>query len=90
MCETADDRLRIRTIEVLCLSCLSLPEAVAILVAAWSVLVEPRARGAIERTLWATLILLMAHERDSRREPTRFLKTSTPLWTAIRDSRISV
>jgi hypothetical protein len=76
MWTTEDDRLRIRTIGVLGISSLSHPEAVSILVAAWDVLVEPRARGAIRRALGATLFLLMAHERDSRREPTRLLKTS--------------
>jgi hypothetical protein len=51
MYETEDDRLRIRTSEVLGISSLSHPEAVASLVATWGVLVEPRARGAIQRAL---------------------------------------
>jgi hypothetical protein len=43
--ETEDVRLRVRTIEVLGISSLSHTEAIAILVAAWRGLVEPRARG---------------------------------------------
>jgi hypothetical protein len=69
MYETADVRLRIRTIEVLGLSCLSHPEAVAILVAVRSVLVEPRARGAIERALFATLLILILRCGDTQVEP---------------------
>jgi hypothetical protein len=71
MYETADDRLRIRTIEILGLSCLCHPEAIAILVAAWGVLVEPRARGAIQRALCATLLLLILRCVDTEPEPPR-------------------
>jgi hypothetical protein len=45
MCTTEDDRLRIRTIKILGVCCLCHPGAVAILVAASKVVVEPRARG---------------------------------------------
>jgi hypothetical protein len=69
MYETADGRLRIRTIEVLGLSCLSHPEAVSILVAAWWVLVEPGARGTIERVLFATLLGLLLRHGVSQRGP---------------------
>jgi hypothetical protein len=51
MWTTEDDRLRIRTIEVLGISSLSHPEAVSALAAAWGVVIEPRARGAIQRAL---------------------------------------
>jgi hypothetical protein len=70
MYETADDRLRIRTIEILGLSCRCHPEAIAILVAAWGVLVESRARGVIERALFATLLILLARNGVSQPEPT--------------------
>jgi hypothetical protein len=71
MYEAADDRLRIRTIEVLGLYSQAHPEAVAILVAAWGVLIDPRARGAIERALFATLLILILRHGNSQPEPTR-------------------
>jgi hypothetical protein len=71
MYETDDDRLRVRTIEVLGLSCKSHPEAVSILVAAWWVLVEPCARGTIERALFATLLNLLLRHGVSQPEPKR-------------------
>jgi hypothetical protein len=71
MYETADDRLRIRTIEVLGVSYQSHPEAAAILIAAWGVLVEPCSRGTIERALFATLLILVLRRGVSQLEPKR-------------------
>jgi hypothetical protein len=71
MYEVEGDQLRVRTIEVLGLSYLSHPEAVAILVAAWSVLVEPRARGAIQRAMFSTLLILILRCGDTQPEPPR-------------------
>jgi hypothetical protein len=59
---TEDDRLRIRTIEVLGVCCLLHPQAHAILVAALKVVVEPRALGAIRRALCATTNILALME----------------------------
>jgi hypothetical protein len=71
MYTTEDGRLRIRTIEVLGVCCQSHPGAVAILVAALNLVVEPRALGASRRALCATMHTLALRCDDTRPEPKR-------------------
>jgi hypothetical protein len=71
MWSTEDDRLRIRTIEVLGVCSLSHPEAIAFLVASLKVVIEPRALGAIRRALCATSHILAFMEPDPQPEPKR-------------------
>jgi hypothetical protein len=68
MYPTEDDRLRIRAIEVLDLSSRSPHGAIAILIAAWGVLVDPSARLAIQRAPCATLLILSLRCGNSRPE----------------------
>jgi hypothetical protein len=89
MYKTADDRLRIRTIEVLGLSCQAHPEAVAILVSAWSVLVEPRAQGAIERALFATLVILILRHGVPQPEPLRGGRNGTRRAASSRARKVA-
>jgi hypothetical protein len=71
MWTSEDDRLRIRTIEVLGVCCLSHPEARAILIVSLKVVVEPFALGAIRRALCATGHMLALTNLDPQPEPGR-------------------
>jgi hypothetical protein len=71
MWTSEDDQLRVRTIEALGVCCLSHPEAVSILAAALNVVVEPRALGAIQRALCASMLILALRQYDSQPEPER-------------------
>jgi hypothetical protein len=71
MWTTEDDRLRIRTIEVLGACCLSHPETQAILIVSLKVVVEPRALGAIRRALCATSHILALIDLDPQPEARR-------------------